>query len=574
MAALFAAQPGREGTFYGFSWDEILATNAAAVAAGRPQDCVAYEDSVGTVPLLAPLGVGKGCGLLLDREYGLVRGPELVTNGGFDSAAGWSTQTGWSISGGVAVATNTTAGALLFQSGALIPDAWYEVSIKVVVTASSVSIRLYGVNQFNMAASGTYLVKVQAGPAGTIAVSPATGFTGSVDDFSVRHLPGNHAVQPTAAARGEMSRRVNVLTATENFADAFWVKTEMLVSTAQGPDGTLTAAKITPTAVSSVHKIVGAMSLPSTDPYRYSICLKPAGARYVRVARGPFSSPVAVFDLIGLLAAGLGLGGQPPSISPLGDGWLLCSFSGTPGGVSGGFTIGVQQSFSTTEETFVGDGEAGVLIWHPDLRLNADALPSLPPYQRVTSAADYDEVGFPAYLRRQTDDWMRASVNPNGATKVAAFWAGQRFSSGATLIVFETSISSTSVQSTIGLLTSGTQAYSWRSRGASGSQGSATGGGVPQPAKLLFRGYASIEDDVCLLYINGQEVAASSADQGTGSYGAHPLFIGGRAGASLFDSHREYSPPLLIFMQTADPGLSASQIARIEREMNKSIKAY
>jgi hypothetical protein len=76
------------------------------------------------------------------------------------------------------------------------------------------------------------------------------------------------------------------------------------------------------------------------------------------------------------------------------------------------------------------------------------------------------------------------------------------------------------------------------------------------------------------MHINGQASATSSTDHGTGAYSEQILFIGARGGTALFDSHREYSPLLLIFMQPADPGLSASQIARIEREMNKSIKAY
>ena len=47
---------GRVGTYYGESWDEILDYNAKQIAAGTPEGCVAFEDSAGTIPLLAPLG--------------------------------------------------------------------------------------------------------------------------------------------------------------------------------------------------------------------------------------------------------------------------------------------------------------------------------------------------------------------------------------------------------------------------------------------------------------------------------------------------------------------------------------
>src|SRR3990167_8241272 len=62
-----------------------------------------YQDSAGTTPVTA---VEQSVGLILDKSKGLVLGPELVTNGGFDSdTTGWTKLGNWTISGGQAVCT-------------------------------------------------------------------------------------------------------------------------------------------------------------------------------------------------------------------------------------------------------------------------------------------------------------------------------------------------------------------------------------------------------------------------------------------------------------------------------------
>jgi hypothetical protein len=210
-----------------------------------------------------------------------------------------------------------------------------------------------------------------------------------------------------------------------------------------------------------------------------------------------------------------------------------------------------------------------------DLRLAADAIPSLPPYQRVTSAADYDEVGFPAYLRRQTDDWMRTRINPNGATKVEVFTAIQKINDSAPGMLLESSVATDTNNGTFFLMAQrdgGQPNAGFRSKGT--TQSDSRGVGIPAPARALIRGRGDIAADVSAIHINGALAGSSSADQGTGPYTEQTVFIGAREGVTLFANLREYSPPLLIFMQPADPGLSASQIARIEREINKSIRAY
>lgn len=69
---------------------------------------------------------------------------------------------------------------------------------------------------------------------------------------------------------------------------------------------------------------------------------------------------------------------------------------------------------------------------------------------------------------------------------------------------------------------------------------------VPFVYSTLFQ----ISTDTNIQRYNGSDVAQTSADQGTGNYGAHPMYIGARAGSSLFYSGRMFS--LLVLGSYAD----------------------
>ena len=85
---------------------------------------VAFEDSAGTVPLLAPLGAGKGCGLLLDRSSGLVRGPELSPS----FSSGWGTNDpAWVVSGSTLVATAVPGSKSAFAIGVIPNHIWVRI---------------------------------------------------------------------------------------------------------------------------------------------------------------------------------------------------------------------------------------------------------------------------------------------------------------------------------------------------------------------------------------------------------------------------------------------------------------
>lgn len=160
-----------------------------------------YQDSVGTVPVTA---VGQPVGLVLDKSKGMVVGDELVVDGDFSSQSNWSVTGSWSIDGGFAVGSNIAANNI-FQTIPTEIGKMYVVSGDVL-TITSGSIRLLGdrtnipVLSVTVPSQLKYVViaKSQSMDIGFRAVG---GFTGTVDNVSVKELLGNHAYQATSSMR-------------------------------------------------------------------------------------------------------------------------------------------------------------------------------------------------------------------------------------------------------------------------------------------------------------------------------------------------------------------------------------
>ena len=568
---------GRVGTYYGESWDEILAYNAKQVAAGTPSNCVAFEDSAGTIPLLAPLGSGKGCGLLLDRSGGLVRGVELVVNGGFDTDTNWTKGTGWSISGGKGVATAAPSSQLLVPTESIttVTGNWYEAFWTVeTITAGSVQLLVFdgssNIFSQNVSSPGTYSCKFKATSTTTKPYVGAigAGFTGTLDSISVRELPGNHRIQTSATARGEMSRRVNLLTATDNYNNVAWNKVRASISpvAALAPDGTLTASKLVEDTTAAADHSLRGQSVAGVvgATYLQSVYLK-AGER-TSVQFYEVGGPgIFLVNLLNGVVTVIG-GASVVNTVDAGSGWWKISYTQVANNAAQVF---IYFGLVNPSLVYTGDGVSGVYIWHPSVTLVAD---SALPYQRVTSASNYDEEGFPAFLRRQTDDWSKAHINPNGATKVFALTAVQKMSDASAGIVLESSGNSNSNNGCILLLAPnapGTIAF--RSNGTVVPTPS-TFAGINSPTRTVIGGRGSISPPLSQCIVNGIEGPYITIAQGTGTYTEQDVFFGARAGTSMFVNDREYSPPLILFMQPSDPGISAAAIRKLTKLFSKGIR--
>jgi hypothetical protein len=498
---------GRVGVCYtsdtgGVSWDDLIAENMRAIAAGTPHLAPLTHDSAATVPVVYPIAAGQGLGFLRDRSAGSALGAELVTNGTFDTAlTGWTfNSTRWVWESGRARSVPDTFDSI--RQECLTPDTWVRVSFEIggATNAGRVEVRTnIGTSSSGTTTIGIFSVGNQPGgytftlrvPSGHTALhffptldaanTSGSRFNGWIDNISVRELPGYPLSQPTLSARGEFSRRYNKLLAT----------------------ATLATQSVTTIATT----------------YR-------------------------------LLFSGAG----------------TVTLSGTATGTLSAGSHTITATAGTLTLTVSG------AVTEADLRFSADAHIGKP-YQRVTSASNYDEEGYPTYLRRQTDDWARAfAVNPNGATKALCFWAGQKMSDAATGVLFETSVNATTNNGAVLHFQNGASSltgFGALSRGT--ASGSANVNARPAPNRYVSTTKTSVSAPLVSLSLNGVlEAVNTASSQGTGTYLTYDLFEGARAGTSLFANTRTYTPPMLMFIQPADPGPTDSEIARLENKFKRA----
>lgn len=110
-------------------------------------------------------------------------GAELITNGDFSSATGWTLESGWSIGGGLL--TGATASTLAYQ-GVGSAGNTYEITYTVVSrTAGFVRAICCGNTGQYITEPGTYTERILAFSGTEIGLT-GTGFSGTIDNFSAK----------------------------------------------------------------------------------------------------------------------------------------------------------------------------------------------------------------------------------------------------------------------------------------------------------------------------------------------------------------------------------------------------
>lgn len=154
-----------------------------------------YQDVTGSTPVTA---VGQPVGLILDKKFGLVRGPELTVNGNFTSNSDWTLSVPIEISASKLRFNSAFSNANATQAGIVEAGKDYEISCTAdSITSGSIGIEMPGVGGFigpTISVAGTYKTILTAGANSSVSiVSKQAGTTAVVDNISVRALPGSHA---------------------------------------------------------------------------------------------------------------------------------------------------------------------------------------------------------------------------------------------------------------------------------------------------------------------------------------------------------------------------------------------
>lgn len=193
----------------------------------------------------------------------------------------------------------------------------------------------------------------------------------------------------------------------------------------------------------------------------------------------------------------------------------------------------------------------------------------LPAYQRVNTATDYDTVGFPHYLRFIDDDWLVTNTITPGIDKAQVFAGVRKLSDAAQGVVAELSATIASNNGTFLLAApdGATQTYGWDSKGT--TQVDAVATSIAAPITNVLTGIGDISGDSTILRVNGTQAAQNTADQGTGDYGAYPLYIGRRGGTTLpFNGH------LYSLIVRFGANLEESKITEVEKYLNYKTLAF
>jgi hypothetical protein len=188
-----------------------------------------FQDAAGTTPVTA---VEQPVGLMLDKSRGMMLGPELVSNGTFDTGtSGWASSSGATLS--------ILSGELQITSS---PGVWassqittavgrmYKISAKLKIGTNVAIFLRAGISEgtstnftkFTTSSTYTQISGYFIATATTTYISIGGGNTGELtnfaDNISVRELYGYHATQPITASRPTLSARKNLLVATEILA--------------------------------------------------------------------------------------------------------------------------------------------------------------------------------------------------------------------------------------------------------------------------------------------------------------------------------------------------------------------
>jgi hypothetical protein len=235
------------------------------------------------------------------------------------------------------------------------------------------------------------------------------------------------------------------------------------------------------------------------------------------------------------------------------------TLSGTAVGAYSAGTHSITCTAGTLTATVAGT------VTQADLRLSLD---SAYPYQRVTTATDYADIGAPRRIKYDgIDDFLQTAAVNFSATDKMTVWTGVRkLSDAAAACCMELSANVGSNNGAFSLFAPASAASNIQfiSKGTAGATSTILTSAAP--VSLVVTGTGDISADISKMRINGAEQTPSASNQGTGNYGNYPLYFGARAGTSSRFSGEVFSPEVI-----RGAASTAAQIDIVERIINRNM---
>jgi hypothetical protein len=551
-----------------------------------------FQDSAGTTPVTA-LGnpsTEQPVGLMLDKSQGLAQSQKLTNGNWSGNTTGWTKQvanftataTG---SGTVLINGITAAGVAQFwQSFATVVGRRYLVTGNIVSATNNST--FCALRKADDGGATTNIVDLCSGTGnGPVAqtvfsfvATAATTFivlqvndtggitTATFSTISVIDVLGNHATQATAGNRPTYRARYNLLTFSEQFDNAIWAKVAGTITANQttAPDGTLTADLYTADGTASQHDIIQNALTAYGVPNTWSICIKAGTQSIIQIMFDGNTLAWANFDLSAGTAFIQGSTGTA-AITAVGNGFYRCSVTDVAGNSTG---MRVLLVATTGAARFESNSLATtVYFWGAQRNIGSSATP----YQSITTATSYNAVGFLPYLAfNGTSSAMATAAIDFSATNKATVFSGlTKLSDAAAAVAAEFTNTSLNVGSFyLGTPIFAAQAsYTASIRGSIGTSTATSALSYAAPITNVVTGTYDLATPQAGVRVNGGS-AVTNNTQGGGNFANDILYVGARAGTSLFFNGNIYS----LIVRGASS--TAAEIASTETWVNARTGAY
>jgi len=172
----------------------------------------------------------------------------------------------------------------------------------------------------------------------------------------------------------------NLVTQSQTFSSA-WGNTAVTINqtATTAPNGTATGNSITPTAVSSIHRILSiALNNINGVTYTASVYAKANGYNFLFINCGTAFNAGTTFNLSTGAISATAVG--TATITNVGDGWYRCTVTGTATSSNAG-TVFLQVNNTqtgATDDTFVGNGTSGIFLWGAQVEIGPTANNYIP----------------------------------------------------------------------------------------------------------------------------------------------------------------------------------------------------
>lgn len=226
--------------------------------------------------------------------------------------------------------------------------------------------------------------------------------------------------------------RTNLLTYSEQFDNAAWVKTRssIVANAAVAPDGTMTADKLVEdTSVNLTHQIGQTTTITASATYAFTVFVKSVERAQCQLVLSVGSDSISAdYDITAATATNRANAGSgviaSSSITPVGNDWFRVSIIGVVS-AAGGSGSALFRLRSGGTNSYTGDGTSGLYVWGAQLELGAFATSVIPTTSaaatRAADVASMSGANFSEWYRQDEGTFVVGFGAPNIPSDTATY---------------------------------------------------------------------------------------------------------------------------------------------------------